>query len=186
MLLLLFVSVVVVAQVKEMSEDRDCRGVQEQRETPCDVSLKGEQKTTNDEEWESFEEEFTLLAEVEGLDAALMQHDLSYTLVVCVSFKVHLFLCFFFACLNEEGINRAQRPRIRCCALEKSSMKATTLTLLAPICFLTPLQRTKAQEEQHGPAFKSVLLGRATSVWFSSELKLSHARPQRIQSHLLH
>lgn len=96
MLLLLFASVVVVAQVKEMSEDRDCRGVQEQRETPCDVSLKGEQKTTNDEEWESFEEEFTLLAEVEGLDAALMQHDLQlYTCCLCFIQSTPFSLLFF-------------------------------------------------------------------------------------------
>lgn len=117
---------------------------------------------------------------------ALMLLSCNTISVIHLLFVFHSKYTFFFACLNEEGINRAQRPRIRCCALEKSSMKATTLTLLAPICFLTPLQRTKAQEEQHGPAFKSVLLGRATSVWFSSELKLSHARPQRIQSHLLH
>lgn len=52
-----------------------------------DESVKEKHNTKeeeDDDEWESFEEEYTLLAEVDGLDAALMQQDLSYTLVVCV------------------------------------------------------------------------------------------------------
>jgi len=38
-----------------------------------------------DGEWEEFEEEYFVLAEMEGLDAALMQQDLSYSLVVCIT-----------------------------------------------------------------------------------------------------
>ena len=53
-------------------------------------------------EWEDFEEEYIVLAEMEGLDAALMQQDLSYSLVVCTVIHhclLYVTSCLFFVCV---------------------------------------------------------------------------------------
>lgn len=160
--------------IEEVKEEEGGRSLSEMSadiadgsENPCmgDVSVKEKPSTKEEEdEWESFEEEYTLLAEVEGLDAALMQQDLSYTLVVCVKcFSKSIVLCFFsnIACIW--GFNREQRQKSLCCASERSFTRVTTLTLLALTCFLTQTRRTKGQEA-HDQASRTVSLGRAPSV----------------------
>lgn len=152
-----------------------------------DDSVKEQSKTKEeeeDEEWESFEEEYTLLAEVDGLDAALMQHDLSYTLVVCA------LRCFKHALLFVQSSNgvfvcRAQRLISLCCASERSSTRATMLTPLAPTCSLTRMRRAKGQAARD-QVFRSVSLDRAPSVSFSSVSRSSHARHQSLPSDVLH
>lgn len=153
-----------------------------------DDSVKEQSKTKeeegDEEEWESFEEEYTLLAEVDGLDAALMQHDLSYTLVVCA------LRCFKHALLFVQSSNgvfvcRAQRLISPCCALERSSTRATMLTPLAPTCSLTRTRRAKGQAARD-QVFRSVSLDRAPSVSFSSVSRSSHVRHQSPPSDVLH
>ena len=46
------------------------------------IKMKKTDVNEQDEEWEEFEEEYVVLTQMEGLDAALMQQDLSYSLVV--------------------------------------------------------------------------------------------------------
>lgn len=160
-----------------------------------DESVKEKHNTKeeeDDDEWESFEEEYTLLAEVDGLDAALMQQDLSYTLVVCVVLLLKQELLLFLqSCAFQtkkpvpEVFNREQRLKSQCCALERSSMRVTMLTLLALTCFLTRTRRTKAQEARD-QVFRTALLDRAPSASFSSVSRLFHARRQSPPSDVLH